>query len=320
MKDHVWKSHLFHRTGFPPRLMPARTKTENKSRDRLARRPLTAHVGPWHLVQMIGEGQWTEVFQARPATQSNDEAADYTVKVLKGDYQHDPVAVQFLQREAFVAGHVLSPHVTTVLSAHVDRNPKYIVLPHLPGVTVDKALAEAGRLSTPHALWIARQVAEGLAALHTSGWLHGDIKPANVLVSETGHTTVLDLGFARRLDSRDDRGDVLTASLGYAPPETFTPDVAFSAASDVYSLGIMLFEMLTGWRPFDEEDPCELAAAHLVKPMPEPRFWQPQLSSRVSRLLRRMLAKQPLRRPQVDLLINWLVELEIESLDERVLA
>lgn len=300
--------------------MPSRTKTENKSRDRLARRQLTANVGPWQLVRMIGEGQWTEVFQARPAAQADDDAADYTVKLLKSVYQDDPTAIQLLQREAFVADQVLSPHVGTILAAHVDRLPRFIVLPHLPGVTVEQALVAAGRLSAPHALWIARQIAEGLREMHRAGWLHCDIKPANVVVSETGHATLIDLGFARRLDSHDDRNDVLTASLAYAPPETFTPTVAIGPASDVYSLGIMLFEMLAGFLPFDSDDACDLAAAHLVKPMPEPRIWQPQLSSRVSRLLRRMLAKEPLRRPHIDDLLSWLVELEIESFDERVPA
>ena len=300
--------------------MPTRSTTQKQSRDRLARRPFSATIGPWQLVRLVGVGHWTEVFQARPSAGDNTDAADYTLKLLKAEFQHDPTAIELLQREAFVAAQVRNPHLATILSAHVERAPRFVVLPFMPGATIEQAIAVAGHINVPHALWLARQVAEGLRALHAGGWLHGDVKPANILVSETGHATLLDLGFARRIPAASPNDDLLAASLSYAPPEAFNPNVPFSPASDIYSLGITLFEMLTGQRPFPEDDACELAAAHLVKPLPDPRAWRPQLPSRVLRLLRRMLAKEPLRRPSVDELIDWLVELEVEALDERVAA
>ena len=269
---------------------------------------------------MLGEGQWTKVFQARPSAGDDEHAADYTLKVLKPECQHDPIAIQLLQREAFVAQQVRSPHLATILSAHVERAPRFVVLPFIQGATIEQAISATGCLNVPHALWITRQVGKGLRALHIGGWLHGDVKPSNILVSETGHATLIDFGFARQVASAEANEQLLATSLTYAPPEAFNPYVAFSPASDIYSLGITLFEMLTGHRPFPEDDACELAAAHLVKPMTDPRVWRPQLASRVLRLLRRMLAKEPLRRPSSDELIDWLVELEVETFDERVPA
>lgn len=269
---------------------------------------------------MIGEGEWTVVFQARPIANANEATADYTVKVLKRGFEQDPTAIQLIQREAFVGQQVRDPHLATILSEHTDRAPRFIVLPYLDGRTVDEAITEVGRLSTPHALWIARQVAEGLCTLHASGWLHGDIKPANVLVSPNGHATLLDLGFAQRFKGNNTNRDTLATSLAYAPPEAFNPNVSFGPASDIYSLGITLFEMLTGRCPFDAAEPSDLAAAHLVKPMPDPRAWVPQVPSRVLRLLRRMLAKEPFRRPHGEELVSWLVELEVETFDQRVPA
>jgi len=239
------------------------------------------------------------------------------VKVLKADCQEDALAIELLQREAFVAQQVLNSHLASVLSAHVDRSPRYLVFPFLEGVTVRNALQAVGHVGVPHALWIARQVTSALDALHGCGWLHGDIKPENVLIAKSGHATLLDLGLARSLRSPSSQRDVLAGSLAYAPPEAFNPNVPFSPASDIYSLGILLFEMLTGRRPFAEQDAVELAAAHLVKPAPDPRCCMSQIPASVARLVRRMLAKEPLRRPATAELHDLLAASEIETFELR---
>ena len=112
----------------------------------------------------------------------------------------------------------------------------------------------------------------------------------------------------------------MTGSMAYASPETFNPHLPFGPGSDVYSLGITLYELLTAARPFNDEDPTDLAAAHLTRPAPDPRLAVPPLAPRVSRLLRKMLAKDPLRRPAVQELIDWIVDLEVETFAERLPA
>ncbi len=295
-------------------------KSTTTPRARGARRQLTRTIGPWHLVRLLGEGAWTEVYQARPVASPREETADYVVKVLKSHCQDDPVAIQLLQREAFIAGQVRHPHLTSILSAHTDSVPRFVVMPYVDGISLADALQGAGRFVVPQALWIARQTAEALQALHEAGWLHGDVKPANVIVSANGHATLADLGLARRLDTARSSAEALTGSMSYACPETFNPNVPFGPGSDVYSLGITLFELLTGSRPFNDTDPTELAAAHLTRLMPDPRLAVPQLSPRVSRLLREMLAKTPLRRPTMPELVERLVDLEVETFSERLSA
>jgi serine/threonine-protein kinase len=296
---------------FPPKITPT------TSRGRSARPTYTTTVGPWQLVRLLGAGEWTQAFQARPKGSATEASADYTVKIIRPKYQDDPLAIGLLQREAFVSQQVQHPHLVSILSAHVESPPRFVVLPYLEGVTVRGALRSASRLNVPHALWIARQVASALQALHRQEWLHCDVKPDNIFVSENGHTTLLDLGFATSLTSPRER-EMLASSLAYAPPETFNPNVAFRAESDIYSLGITLYEMLTGELPFAELNATDLAAAHLVKPPPEARRIVPQLPASVSRLVRRTLAKDPLRRPNAEELIDWLVALEVETFEERV--
>ncbi|MBI2478651.1 MAG: serine/threonine protein kinase [Planctomycetia bacterium] len=289
-------------------------------RARGARHQLTRTIGSWHLVRLLGEGAWTEVYQARPTASVREETADYIVKVLKSSCQDDPIAIQSLQREAFVAQHVRHPHLTSILSSHTDRVPRFVVMPYIVGISTANALQLAGRFIVPQALWIVRQTAEALQALHQAGWLHGDVKSANIIVSANGHATLADLGLARSLDASRSSAEPLTGSMSYACPETFNPNVPFSPVSDVYSLGITLYELLTASRPFNDVDPTDLAAAHLTRPMPDPRLAVPQLPPRVSRLLRQMLAKNPLRRPTVPELIAWLVDLEVETFSERLSA
>jgi serine/threonine protein kinase len=290
------------------------------SRARIARQHLTRTIGPWQLVRWLGEGAWTEVYQARPTASTREETADYVVKVLKPSCQHEPTAIQLLQREAFVAQQVRHPHLSSILSAHTETAPRFVVMPYVEGISIAAALQAAGRFMAPQALWFVRQTAEALEALHQAGWLHGDVKPANIIVSASGHTTLVDLGLARSLDTTRSSMEAFTGSMSYACPEAFNANVPFSPVSDVYSLGVTLYELLTGSRPFNDVDPTDLAAAHLTRPMPDPRLAVPQLLPRVSRLLRQMLAKDPLRRPAVPELIEWLVDLEVETFSERLSA
>lgn len=276
-------------------------------------------IGGWQLVRLLGSGRFAEAYQARPAGESTT-SADYVIKVLKSQYRHDPLAVSFLQRESFVAREVAHPHLMTVLSDHIDAPPYFLVTPHLTGATLDTAIRYATRLTIPHALWLSRQTAEALHALHREGWIHGDVKPQNVLVAPNGHVTLLDLGFARRVNRDAGEREFLATTLSYAPPEAFNENVPLTGHSDIYSLGVMLYESLTGTLPFSGDEPHDLAAAHLAQAPPDARRLVPELSRRIGRLLRRMLAKEPLRRPNAEELVPWLCELEIETFAERAAA
>ena len=210
------------------------------------------------------------------------------------------------------------PNLTCLLSAHVKRPPYYLVFPYLDGATLGAALAAVPRVPTPHALWIARQAAEALQALHQHGWRHADVKPGNLWIAPDGHVTLLDLGLARRAGTAEcDPQCVLAGTLAYAAPENFAALGLIEPASDVYSLGATLFQMLTGRLPFPDSDPPSLVAAHLQRVPPDPRELQPDVPEPVVRLLQSMLAKQPGQRPGSADLVRRLWMLEIDTFHER---
>jgi len=288
------------------------------SRVHRARATAPDTVGTWRLLQLVGQGEWTDVYRSQPS-RGGPHSADYAVKILKPEFQDDATAISLLQREVLVAEQVRHVHLTSVLSHHVHASPYYLVSPFLVGASLRAAMQAARLVVVPHALWIIRQLAEAVEALHGNGWRHGDIKPENILVGPNGHATLLDLGFAERFADTAN-GETIKGSPAYLSPESFHDDLPCGPASDIYSLGITLYELLTGRRPFNELSASELAEAHLTTELPNPRLLVPQLTPRAVRLLRAMLAKNPDNRPTARQLIDRLVDLEIDTLPERVPA
>lgn len=273
----------------------------------------------WELVRLVGRGAGTEVFQARPWGSPPDSPADYALKRLRPEFARQAWAIAMLQREAFLAGQVAHPHLLSVLAAEVDAPPHFVVSPFVAGASVKQSLAAGTRLPTPHALWIVRQTAEALHALHEAGWLHRDVNPANVLVSPGGHATLIDLGLARRIAEKPLPGqDAIVGTPAYMAPELFQANFEQTPAIDIYSLGVMLYELLVGTLPYEDDDPLELVNAHLSALPPNLRQRLPHLPSRVARLVRQMLAKDPLRRPGSEELLARLTDLEIETFAERL--
>lgn len=283
-------------------------------RPRLPRR-----LGPWTPVELAAEGDLFRVYRARPADRPPSCQADYAVKVLRGDRQSDPRASWLLAREAAVGRSVRHPHLVSILQARLSRRPRLVVMPWLSGRTLRERLATGWQADLPVTLSIARQVALALQAMHAGGWMHGDVKPSNVFVSPQGHVTLLDLGFARRSDETGSAVDRwVTGTCSYMAPEWITSTLRADVRSDVYSLGVLLFEQLSGRLPFAGGDLAELATQHLRSRPPDLRRLAPELPGEVVRLVHQMLAKDPLRRPQTPgELVDRLAKLEIGSFSER---
>jgi serine/threonine-protein kinase len=291
---------------------------------------LVGRLGPWQLVRLLSEGNFTRVYQARPADHmpaDTDESpmaspspAAYVLKVLRKEWWRDPQAIEMQRREAWVGGKISHPNLLPVLSASVQEPPFYLIAPKLEATPLSQLIAERAPLAVPLALWIARQVADGIDALFTAtGMIHADVKPANILVSATGHATLIDFGFvqspseASRWPTRP-----LAGTLAYIAPEMVTSALAATPRSDIYSLGVTLYEMLTGRRPWDSDDPGELATLHREAKPPMVRALRPNVPDSVAELIQEMLAKDQLRRPaSARELAARLVRLEIESFSLR---
>lgn len=272
----------------------------------------------WRLTGIVGEGALTRVFQARPAESPADSPADYALKLLRPELRGQPYARRLLAREAEAAGQVSHPHLISVLGAELAGDEPHLVLPYLPGATLGRPLRFELRPTPAQTLWYVRQTAEALAALHRAGWLHGDVKPDNILVSVQGHVTLLDLGFASRIGAAREE-QPLVMSPAYASPERLAARDPLTSAADVYSLGATLFELLAGRPPFVAEDAATLARMHLELPAPDLAAMLPELPVGIATLARRMLAKEPLRRPDSrGELLELLMHLEIKAFEQRL--
>jgi serine/threonine-protein kinase len=267
---------------------------------------------------LLGEGQLASVYQARPAGGTPEQPAGYAVKVLRPEWQDDSRGLATLARETLVGRKVAHPHLVPILAAQLVDPPYYIAMPFLEGQALDEQLRVQGQLDLPVAFWIARQVAQALEALNQAGWMHCDVKPSNILVSPHGHATLIDLGFARQVEEKGSIADrPVLGTIQYLAPEMLYSALGGDIRSDVYSLGVTLFEMLTGRVPFDADDIAELANQHRQELPGDLRSLVPHLPTRAARLTHQMLAKEPLRRPLPGDLVNRLATLEIETFAER---
>jgi serine/threonine-protein kinase len=301
---------------------------------------ILGRVGDWQLVRTLAEGNLTRVYLARPAfngdrdehvhaetnhpSSSRDDsgarAAAYVIKLLRKEWWRDPQAIEMQRREAWVGLKVSHPNLLPALSASVQEPPFYVVTPRLEGASLSAILAERGPLAIPLALWIVRQSAEALAALKQSaGVIHTDVNPSNLIISPHGHATLIDFGLVQTPEEASQwRNRPLAGTLGYIAPEMLTSALAADARSDVFSLGVTLFEMLTGRRPWDSDDPGELAFMQRTTKAPDPRELRSEVPEAVALLVQSMIAKEPLRRPaSADALTSRLMRLEIDCFSLR---
>lgn len=277
----------------------------------------TRVVGRWQLVRRVARGPLCDVYQARP--ESSTGPAGYALKLLRPEWNDDPRAVAQLQREAHLGMAVSHRHLVAVLSAQADRAPYFLVAPWLEGATLEQHLHVNQRLPLALALWLARQAAEALDALFAAGWMHGDIKPANLHVTHGWHATLLDLGFCRQLHepaATAERFGLGTAC--YLAPESIASPPAADIRSDLYSLGATLFHALSGRPPYLCESLDAMLQALRRQSPPRLRSLAPTVPSPVAELVHALLAKDPLRRPQTPAeAVSRLVRLEIDALAER---
>lgn len=279
-------------------------------------------LGGWELTEELGSGRWAQVFAARQV--AGTSGSDYALKTLKRSSLNEftfQQAQAMLQREALIGRQLSHPNLAPVLDWQLKNQP-FLVMPRIQGCTL-RAVLESRRRDfgcligaakfLTQSVWTIRQVSSALAALHAAGWLHGDVKPENVLLGSQGHATLIDLGLARKLGSREcQAGEVLAGTWAYLSPESFLSATTLTSASDIYSLGVLLYELLIGQPLFENTDPTELALCHLREVPPDVREAALDVPSPLARLVARMLAKEPLRRPTAGDVARQLSRLEIE--------
>jgi len=249
-------------------------------------------LGPYEIIAPLGAGGMGEIYRARDQRLRREVA----IKVLQAE-SVDPVAADRLLREARTASALNHPHICAIYDVGETHGRPFVVMELLDGSTLRNYLVEQ-RIDTATAVTIGIQIAEALEAAHGKGVVHRDIKPSNVVVSRTGHVKVLDFGLAKQIvalaadETRSN--DHLTHGVTFGTPQYMPPEVwqgrAADVRSDIWALGIVLYEMLVGRVPFDRSNTVETAAAIIQEPLPALPLG---ISSSVRAIIERCLAKDP---------------------------
>ena len=219
------------------------------------------------------------------------------IKILHEHYADDPEYLERFRREARAVAKLSHPNIVTVIDRGDDGGRQYIVFEHVEGENLKELVVRSGRLPVRRALELALDVADGLAFAHDHGLVHRDVKPQNVLLSREGEVKVTDFGIARSLHMEHgvtQTGTVLGTGEYLAPEQASGKQV--SPATDVYSLGVVLWELLAGDVPFVGENFVAVALRHVNEPPPSLRERRPDVTPRLEAAVDRALAKDPGRR------------------------
>jgi eukaryotic-like serine/threonine-protein kinase len=244
----------------------------------------------FEIEELLGTGGMSSVFRARDTVLERSVA----LKIIHEHFSRDPEYGERFRREALAIARLTHPNIVMVIDRGEFEGRQYIVFEHVPGETLKELLEREGPLPVEQAVALAEQVARGLAFAHVHGIVHRDVKPQNVLIDEEGAVRVTDFGIARSLDPDEaltETGAVLGTSDYIAPEQASGRRV--DERSDQYSLGILLYELLTGDVPYSGENPMTVAMRHLRDPVPSVHERRPEIAPEVDGIVRRALAKDP---------------------------
>jgi serine/threonine-protein kinase len=244
----------------------------------------------YQLESQIGSGGMAVVYRAKDLMLERPVA----IKILRADYSQDPAFRERFRQEAKAAANLTHPNIVTVHDFGLDQQHLFIVMEQVPGYSLKDLIDKRGRFTTNQAIPLIVQACAGIGYAHRAGLVHCDIKPHNMLVTPDQRLKVTDFGIARALASIQpgERSEVVWGSPQYFSPEQAAGN-APSPASDVYGLGVILYELLTGHLPFEAQSSTELAHLHReVSPKP-PRQINPAISPELERILLKVLAKEP---------------------------
>ena len=246
----------------------------------------------YEVLEKIGTGGMSDVYKAKDHKLNRFVA----VKVLKQEFSENANFVSKFKTEAQAAAGMMHPNIVNVYDVGEEGGVYYIVMELVEGITLKKYIEKKARLSVKEAVSIAIQVSMGIECAHNNHIIHRDIKPQNIMISKDGKVKVTDFGIAKAVSSNTITSNVM-GSVHYTSPEQARGGYS-DEKSDIYSLGITLFEMLTGRVPFNGETTVAIAIKHIQEPMPSPREYVEEIPISVEQIVFKCTQKSPDRRYQ----------------------
>ena len=248
--------------------------------------------GRYEIVKSIGEGGMANVYLA------NDKILDrkVAIKVLRGDLANDEKFIRRFQREAQSVANLSHPNIVEVYDVEEEEGQHYIVMEYIEGKTLKQLLQKRGSLTLSEVIDIMLQLTDGLAHAHDAYIIHRDIKPQNIMIQDDGLVKITDFGIAMALNATQlTQTNSVMGSVHYLPPEQANGKSS-TIKSDIYSLGILMYELITGSVPFKGDNAVEIALKHLKEKIPSIRRQNPTIPQSVENIVLRATAKNPKNR------------------------
>jgi len=263
--------------------------------------------GRYQVIEELGRGGMGRVYRVLDKKVGEEVA----LKLIKPEIAADEKTILRFRNELRTARNIGHPNVTRMYDLGEDQGAHYITMEYMRGEDLKSFIRRSGRLTVDKAVKIAVQVAEGLAEAHRHGVVHRDLKPQNVMIDRDGNARIMDFGIARSVKSEGiTGGGVMIGTPEYMSPEQVEGKAA-DQRSDLYSLGIILYEMLTGRVPFTGDSTLGVAMKHKSEPPPDPQKQNPQIPAALGRLVLKCLEKEPAGRyPTAEDLIAGLKAVE----------
>ena len=246
----------------------------------------------YEIIKTIGEGGMANVYLAKDTILDRNVA----IKVLRGDLASDEKFVRRFQREALSASSLSHPNIVEIYDVGEDDGNYYIVMEYVPGKNLKQVLKKRGNLTVSEVIDIMLQITSAMGLAHDSLIIHRDLKPQNILMMDDGGVKITDFGIAMALNATQlTQTNSAMGSVHYFPPEQASGKGS-TLKSDVYSLGIMMYELLTGYLPFRGDNAVEIALKHLKEPIPSIRSEFPNIPQSVENIIIKATAKNPKNR------------------------
>lgn len=246
----------------------------------------------YQIIKSIGEGGMANVYLAYDTILDRNVA----VKVLRGDLAADEKFVRRFQREALSASSLSHPNIVEVYDVGEDNGQYYIVMEYIEGCQLKQLLKKRGRLTLSEVIDIMLQITDGLSVAHDAYIIHRDIKPQNIMILDSGLVKITDFGIAMAMNSTQlTQTNSVMGSVHYLPPEQANGKGS-TLQSDIYSMGILMYELLTGELPYKGDNAVEIALKHLKEKIPSVREKLPEIPQSVENIIIKATAKNPKNR------------------------